>query len=351
MKRFIRTLLREGLIMEDLRHPFKDVTNIPDYDKLMQGLYDELPSSYNDIVGNVEYMSPKEYFERCADLQDSTYDEQLNIVDGSYGKVKVKKLVELIKKGVKLDMPYLNFVNGQLSQEGRHRVKAAMDLGINKIPIFVITSRSGNNKKTSSGNVVSDKLGKWDDLVNMNDTYYVKFNLKDVKELILLERCIIDDDTCLIDDIISSKLYKKSLIDIANSDGGNYVSREDVIEFIDKFPDEYKKLLEYDEDNEDLWEKRLDMMIPSLNVLVKLYIMEYNERIIYNIFKYDNGVGYLEVSGDLDLDNDYKSGKGMLLKMQIYKDEYNFYSISDNDYYYMDYKFIEKYKDLLPKEL
>lgn len=347
MKGYIRTLLRESLLNESLTNPFKNITNINDYDKLMQGLYDELPSSYNDIVGNVEYMSPKEYLEYCAYLQDTTYDEQLSIVNSVYGSIKVSNLVELINRGVKLDMPYLNLVNGQVAQEGRHRVKAAMDLGIKEVPIFVITSRSGNNKKNTSGNLVSDKLGEWDDLVSVDNNLYVKFKLSDVKEVIMLERCIIDNDTCLIDDIISSKINKKSFIDIANTSGGKYVDREDVIEFIDRFPDDYKKLLEYNEDDEDLWEKRLDMMIPSLNLLAKLFIMEHNNNIINNIFDVNNGDGYLEVNEELNLKYDYKSGKDMLLNMQIYKDEYNFYSINDKDYYYMDYRFIEKYSYLL----
>jgi len=84
MKEVIKKLLRESLLNESYG-PFKDSTMVPDYEKLKSGNYDELPSYYRDMLAEVVYMSPKEYLASCAELQGTSYEEQFNIVIGSYG--------------------------------------------------------------------------------------------------------------------------------------------------------------------------------------------------------------------------------------------------------------------------
>ena len=110
MKSLIKKLLRENLLTESYG-PFKDTTTIPDYENLKNGNYDDLPSYYRNMEAEVVYMSPKEYLASCAKIQGTSYEEQLNIVDKDSSKVN--KLIDLIDSGVKLNMPYLNFVNGQ----------------------------------------------------------------------------------------------------------------------------------------------------------------------------------------------------------------------------------------------
>lgn len=97
-------------------------------------------SYYDDYLngekhgGRICEMSPAEYLKRCAYqvFDDATIESTLAAIDES----NVKKYAEQMKSGTKFDMPYLNFMSGQ--QEGRHRAAAAMQLGIDKIPVLVV---------------------------------------------------------------------------------------------------------------------------------------------------------------------------------------------------------------------
>ena len=100
-------------------------------------------SDYDDYLngekngGHIAEMSPKEYLQRCAyQIFDSaTIESTIAALDDK----NVKKYAEQMKSGTKFDMPYLNFASGQ--QEGRHRAAAAMQLGIDKIPVLVVGER------------------------------------------------------------------------------------------------------------------------------------------------------------------------------------------------------------------
>lgn len=360
MKNIIKQLLREGLINETYG-PFKDSTMVPDYEKLKNGKYDELPSYYHNMEAVVVHMSPREYLESCAKLQETSYEEQFNIVNGPYGSSKVDKLIELINSGVKLNMPFLNFVKGQISQEGRHRAKAAMDLGYTKIPVLVIESKSSNQ-------TLSSKVGVWEDLNKENYDYSVSFNLNDFKEQIKLLNCISKNfEKYLLDSILSfyqyRNLYKEGLISIVKKENEDFhtmnkISEYDVMEFIHKLPNEYQKLLYIDESNSsdeeyEAWENRRKEMVKPLMDLSMLFILEHNQYRLSEIFKYDYNtkIGYLLIDKDIHIDDDYSSGKDMLLNMQIYDDEIGFYSYDNDDIFKMDKEFIQKYKELLPETL
>lgn len=97
-------------------------------------------SYYDDYLngermgGRIAEMSPKEYLQRCAyQIFDSaTIESTIAALDEN----NVKKYAEQMKSGTKFDMPYLNFASSQ--QEGRHRAAAAMQLGLDKIPVLVV---------------------------------------------------------------------------------------------------------------------------------------------------------------------------------------------------------------------
>lgn len=100
-------------------------------------------SAYDDYIngerngGRIAEMSPAEYLQRCAYqvFEDATIESTLAAIDES----NVKKYADMMKNGTKFDMPYLNFMSGQ--QEGRHRAAAAMQAGIDKIPVLVVGER------------------------------------------------------------------------------------------------------------------------------------------------------------------------------------------------------------------
>ena len=100
-------------------------------------------SAYDDYLngekhgGRIAEMSPAEYLQRCAYqvFEDATIESTLAAIDES----NVEKYADMMKNGTKFDMPYLNFMSGQ--QEGRHRAAAAMQAGIDKIPVLVVGER------------------------------------------------------------------------------------------------------------------------------------------------------------------------------------------------------------------
>jgi hypothetical protein len=360
MKEVIKKLLRESLLKESYG-PFKDSTMIPDYEKLKNGNYDELPPYYNNMEAVVVYMSPREYLEACAELQETSYEEQFNIVNGSYGSSKVNKLIDLIDSGVKLNMPYLNFVKGQISQEGRHRAKAAMDVGYAKIPVLVIETKSSNQ-------TLSGKVGVWKDLTKNNYGYLVSFNLTDVEEQIKLLNCISRNfEEYFLDPILSFYqyriLYKEGLMSIVKKESKDFnamnkMGEYEVRDLIPELPEEYRKLLSidyYNASDEEIeeWDNKIMELTKPLMDLGMLFILDHNKDLLSEIFEYDNQtkIGYLLINEDIDVyDDDYSSAKDMLLDIKFY-DDIKFYSYENGDLNKMDESFIEKYKELLPQTL
>lgn len=77
-------------------------------------------------------MSPIEYLERCANLFNSTIESMISSTENHL----IYKYAEMMKNGVKFDMPWLDYVDN--GQEGRHRAQAAFLAGIKTIPVLVI---------------------------------------------------------------------------------------------------------------------------------------------------------------------------------------------------------------------
>ena len=351
MKQHIRQLLREGLLNES-ESMFKSITNIPDYDKLKDGKYNELPSKYSNMSASVVNMSPEQYFKYCAKIQDTTYEQQFSYLR----KQVVDKLIGLMDDGVKMDMPYLNFIKGETSQEGRHRAKAAMDLGIRSIPVLIIEKREDD--EDAAENTLSSKIGVWDDLSADDYSYYVSYNTKIWKDCdSLLSSIRPNYDAYLLGSIFDTYVYRRlhpDLLSIVNDvNGGSmseYVSNGlEAQNFSNYLPDEYKSRLNIDWDNYtdeeyDNYMELLDEVKPTLVKLALLFILMHNEREVNSIIKFDysNDVASLVVDEDIDINNDYGSGKEMLLDYQIY-DDLDLYSVEDDDYYRMSEKFIKTY--------
>jgi hypothetical protein len=353
-----RKRLRElsGIIRESSLNEaddvFKSITNIPDFDKLRDGKYDELPPKYSNMSAEVVNMSPEQYFKYCAQIQGTTYDKQFSYLR----KEVVDKLIGLMDGGVKMDMPYLNFVKGETSQEGRHRAKAAMDLSIKSIPVLIID----NKEREGGDNTLSSKIGVWDDLSFDGYNYSVAYNIKDWKDYdSLLSSIRRGYDVYLLDYIFNTYIYRSlypDLLSIVNKvDDGSmseYVSNGlDETLFLNYLPDEYKSRLNIDWDNytdEEYanYEKVLSEVKPKLVKLALLFILMNNEREISSFINVDNSndVASLVINRDINVDGDYNSGKEMLLDYQIY-DDLDLYSVEDDKFYKMGEKFIKTYFD------
>lgn len=89
-------------------------------------------------------MTPEQYIRECAHyiFENSTIERTLRGREGNDSSTK--DLIAKIKKGVKLDTPYLNYgrPGDQVgNQEGLHRAVAAHICGLDKIPVIIIGKR------------------------------------------------------------------------------------------------------------------------------------------------------------------------------------------------------------------
>ena len=107
---------------------FTTHTTSQDYDDVLRGLDDRFQRA---LEGKIVQMTPDEYFNRCAELQGNTKQDQYKLLD----KSKVTMFAERMSKGEKFNLPYIDYQGKQ--QEGRHRVAAAELHGCNMVSIGV----------------------------------------------------------------------------------------------------------------------------------------------------------------------------------------------------------------------
>ena len=86
-------------------------------------------------VGEMVWMSPTEYVERCERGFKSIGEP--GAVRGGRSPEKIKRYAADMKKGDKFPMLELDYSNG-FGQEGLHRAMAAEVLGVEKVPVWVI---------------------------------------------------------------------------------------------------------------------------------------------------------------------------------------------------------------------
>jgi hypothetical protein len=86
-------------------------------------------------VGEIVWMSPEEYIERCERGFKSIGEP--GAVRGGRDPEKIKRYAADMKKGDKFPMLELDYSNG-FGQEGLHRAMAAEVLGVEKVPVWVI---------------------------------------------------------------------------------------------------------------------------------------------------------------------------------------------------------------------
>ena len=296
---------------------FKNKTNIPDFDSILFNQLSNLPKKYHDWYSEIKFLSVEEYIYECAKLQDTSYQDQFKYID----KSNVNDIKQNMRNGVKYNMPYLNYVNKQ--QEGRHRVVAASQLGQNKIPVLCLYQ-----DVIQYDNNISDKIGKWDDLIKIDDSYYVKFN-KDFKSQLNLLECIAKGyEYYLLDSILyimKNKLnvfyYVKMHIKVSGIQKSFKITDDYVID----------ELIKYNNKN--------NISIDVLRNAVGLKTLYHNKSVLEDCLKFDDNFFYLKIL-NVDLYDDfdfYKNAKEMLLdnvKYKEYINEYNLLSLEDDNELY-----------------
>jgi len=311
--------LIKQIIKEELNSSygyFKNKTNIPDFDSILFNQLSNLPQKYHDWYGEIKFLSPEEYINECAKLQDTSYQDQFKYIN----KSNVDDIKENMRNGVKYNMPYLNYVNKQ--QEGRHRVIAASQLGQNKIPVLCLYQDTIQND-----NNISDMIGKWDDLIKINDTYYVKFN-NDLKSKLSLLQCISKDyDYYLLDSLLYIITNKIDVFYFVKM----YIKADGIQK---SFNDGYvnDKFIEYNNKN--------NISIDVLRNAVVLKTLYHNISVLEDCVKFDNNFFYLKILNvDLydNIDN-YQNAKKMLLDNVKHKDYINTYDLLNLEDYNELYK-------------
>ena len=112
-------------------------TEMPDYDDLIKSIGDEYKTEYfRDQKG------------KEAKMVDISPDQYLQAVDRSFEhgvmsgveEEKVQRYAEKLKAGETFPALMLDYSRGNhLSQEGRHRALAAKTVGINSVPVLIVT--------------------------------------------------------------------------------------------------------------------------------------------------------------------------------------------------------------------
>jgi len=173
-----KMLISEGLICDI----FSDEVGAQDYDDILNGVGNR---KLKDVSGKIVMMTPNEYYDRCAQIQDTTIEDQREFTIG----YKVDSLVRAIEKGNKLSLPFLDY--GTMQQEGRHRVGAAEKYGCKEVPVAVFFKNGqedpyyvGWNGEEERSMGLDSMLGKWSDLKkDDNGSLYIEYNIKDYGEL------------------------------------------------------------------------------------------------------------------------------------------------------------------------
>ena len=302
---------------------FKTTSSIPDYEKVLAGKNSELPNKYKHWKGEVQWMSKEDYFRECARIQNTSYSDQFRYVVDN----KVQLIMGSMEGGVKFDMPYLNYVENE--QEGRHRVVAADNLGQKLIPILVLDDVEEDNSLE-----LSDMLGKWDDLVERNGIYYVKFNITDWKSGDNLLSSIASDYDYYFLDVLFN-MYKKymSIKDyLVKMIDNEYVSHsfDNMVSYVMK-----NKIYYYGESDEQF----------SKEFMLYCFIfktLKQNKDVFSDCILRENDTYYLKIVPQYmyaDFES-YKNGQDMLIDMskkKYYVKEYNLIPTDDNSDLYTIY--------------
>jgi hypothetical protein len=174
MKILIRESQLKSIIKEYGNGPcdfFKDITNRPDYDDVLQNKPDR---HFKDLSGEIVLMGAEEYLRRCSTIQGVSYDEIVKIVN----PVQVEKVLNAITRGIKLDLPMIDYVNK--FQEGRHRMTAASELGCNNVKVAIFYK-----KETEDEDGIEFRIGdyNWSDVDEDEKGQYIKINMSDHKKI------------------------------------------------------------------------------------------------------------------------------------------------------------------------
>ena len=104
-----------------------------------QSYIDNLDKEYKGKISHIEYLTPREYFEKCAEGFNSSFENQIRQIRAD--KEILNHLKEVITKyNKKFPITYLDYSRNDFRQEGRHRMYVAGELidWDKKFPVLII---------------------------------------------------------------------------------------------------------------------------------------------------------------------------------------------------------------------
>lgn len=135
--------------------PFKNTTGVPVYDRPFD--HPDYARKNKNEIGLLIELRPLEYFEICVAGFGTTGGtmNQREMLDYASGG-STEKLKTLMLQGTKIDRPALEYRcygDGKVlfGQEGRHRMKAAMDAGFDKVKVAVIVPADPKDREKTYG--------------------------------------------------------------------------------------------------------------------------------------------------------------------------------------------------------
>ena len=159
---------------------FDDQTTAKDYDDVLNNVGNRI---LKDVRGSVVRMTPEEYYDRCAQIQGTTIEDQHRYTRS----VKVNDLYKLISNGEKLALPYLDY--SSRNQEGRHRVAAAQKFGCKIVDVAVFFNNGQKDPyyvgwdEEDREYGLSELLGKSEDVLkDQEGNPYVVYNFRDSQQ-------------------------------------------------------------------------------------------------------------------------------------------------------------------------
>lgn len=119
----------------------ENYNNVFDEDTTGSSDYDEW---WEAGGGYIKYMTPYEYYKTCDDNSlwtNSSVDYYFNgkYKNNNFDVKIINKYIEQIKNGNKLSLPVICLAPECMTQDGFHRVTACKELGIEDIPVVIIT--------------------------------------------------------------------------------------------------------------------------------------------------------------------------------------------------------------------
>lgn len=104
-----------------------------------QSYIDNLDKEYKGKISHIEYLTPREYFEKCAEGFNNSFENQIRQIRAD--KETLNHLKEVITKyNKKFPITYLDYSKDDFGQEGRHRMYVAGELidWDKKFPVLII---------------------------------------------------------------------------------------------------------------------------------------------------------------------------------------------------------------------